>query len=160
MSVVSGGSAPRPNRAGVVLKIVGGAGVLLSLVGLWYHTTCLSVDYSRQPRPPYFFQAWYTMAGINIVLLLAGIVLGIALIRGVVKWVSLFVALQVLIVLDTFLPGLFWLHPRLGLSIAAASGISSGTIFQIIVLFPIWGSIAAIWAVRRIRLRHEESVRA
>jgi hypothetical protein len=160
VSVAIDDSAPRRHRADVVLRIVGGAGVLLSLVGLWYHATCLAADYSREPRPPYFFQAWYTMAGINIVLLLAGIALGVALIRGMVKWVSLFVALQVLIVLDTFLPGLFWLHPRLGLSIAAASGISSGTIFQVIVLFPIWGSVAAIWAVRRIRPRHEESVRA
>ena len=160
MSAVTEDSAPRRSRAGVVLKIVGGAGVLLSLVGLWYHATCLTVDYSREPRPPYFFQAWYTMAGINIALLLAGIVLGIALIRGMVKWVPLFVALQVLIVFDTFLPGLFWLHPRLGGSIAAASGLSSGTIFQVIVLFPVWGSVAAIWALRRIRPRHEVSVRA
>jgi hypothetical protein len=159
MTSVSEDSKSR-HRAAVVLKIVGWAGVALSLVGLWYHAMYLSADYSRMPQPPYFFQAWYTMAGINIVLLVAGIVLGIGLIRGLTRWVSLFVVLQALIALDTFVPGLLWLHPRFGQSIGAASGISGGTIFQVIVLFPIWGSIAAIWAARRIKPTHEESVRA
>ncbi len=159
MTSANGDSASQ-HRAAVVLKIVGWASVALSAVGLWYHATCVSADYSRAPRPPYFFQAWYTMAGINIVLLIAGIALGIGLIRGLAKWVTPFVVLQLAVVLDAFIPGALWLHPRFGPSIAAASGISGGTIFQVVVLLPIWGSIAAIWAARRLRSRHEEWVRA
>jgi hypothetical protein len=148
------------HRATIVLKIVGWAGVVLSLGGLWYHATYLRADYSRIPQPLYFFQAYYTMAGINIVLLIAGILLGVAFIRGNPKWVPLFVTLQAVVVLDAFVPGAFWLHPRFGSSIAAAGGISGGTMLQVIVLFPIWGSLAALWAARRIPPADEEPIRA
>jgi hypothetical protein len=90
------------------------------------------------------------MAGINIALLVAGIVVGVQLVRGCGAWVRALLIIQILVVLDTFVPGVLWLHSRFGSSIAAASGISGGTIFQVLALFPIWGPLAGWWAARRV----------
>ena len=133
-----------------MLKVVGGSSVALGVIGLWYHLTYLTADYSGRKNPPYFFQAWYTMAAVNIALLVAGILVGLQLLRGQARWIRTFVILEVLVILDTFVPGALWLNPRFGSSIAAASGIAGGTIFQVIILFPIWGSLAGLWAARRL----------
>ena len=138
------------SRALSVLRIVGGFSVVLGVIGLWYHFRYLSADYSRHEHPPYFFLAWYTMAAVNIALLVAGILVGVQLVRGRARWTKAFVILEILVVLDTLIPGALWLNPRFGSSVAAASGIAGGTFFQILTLFPIWGSVACIWAARRI----------
>ncbi len=90
------------------------------------------------------------MAGVNIALLVAGILVGLQLVRRRVRWVRALVVLQILIVIDSVVPGVLWLNPRFGSSIGAASGISGGTIIGVIALFPIWGSLAGLWAARRI----------
>ena|ERR1039457_1788853 len=138
-------------HARLILRIVGGFSVVLAFAGLGYIAAYLRVDYSTRPQPPCFFQAWHIMASIDAVLLICGVLLGIALLRCKVAFVTAFVVLQALVVAYSFAPGLFWLNPRYGSSIAAASGISAGTIVPVFVLFPVWGSIAAIAAARRIR---------
>jgi hypothetical protein len=135
--------------ARILLRIVGGFSILLALFGGWYHVLYLTADYSRRDNPPYFFQAWYFMAGINIALLLASLLIGLQLIRGRATWVRAFIVVEALILLDAIVPGLLWLNPRFGASIAAASGISEGTGAHVITLFPFWGSVAALWAARR-----------
>jgi hypothetical protein len=139
------------NGARILLRIVGGFAVLLALFGAYYHGLYLGADYSRRGNPPYFFQAWHIMASINIALLIASFIIGIQLIRARATWVGAFVATEALILLDAILPGFFWLQPRFGSSIAAASGIAGGTGAHLITLFPFWGSVAALWASRRIR---------
>jgi hypothetical protein len=138
------------DRAVVTLKAIGAVCVVLGLLGLAYHYSYLSADYSGRDNPPYFFQAWHIMAGINIALLLASIVAGIQLFRGKAGWVGAFLVIETLIVVEALLPGLLWLNPRFGRGIAAASGISGGTAVQLIVLFPLWGSGGALWAKRRL----------
>jgi hypothetical protein len=91
------------------------------------------------------------MAGINIVLLIAALVAGIRLVNLKTSWVVAFVVIESLILLDSIVPGFLWLHPRLGESVGAASGISGGGIFHVVTLFPIWGSLMAVVSARRIR---------
>ena len=148
------------NRARQVLRIVGGSGIVLALVGLSYIALYLSFDYSARPEPLYFYQAWHVMASINAALLVCGLLLGISLLRGRVRFVPAFVLLKAVVVVFSFLPGFFWLNPRYGSSIAAASGISGGIVVEIVVLFPIWGSIAAIAAARCIRKAEVEATYA
>jgi hypothetical protein len=138
-------------RAKLVLRIVGGSSIVFGLLGLWYHFTFLTVDYSHRGTAPYFYQAWHIMAGVNIALLLIGVVLGIAFVRLRVRALPFFIALQSLVVIDSVVPGLLWLKPTYGRSIAEASGISGGTILELISLFPLWGSAAGVWAVRQLR---------
>jgi hypothetical protein len=134
--------------------------VVLGVLGLLYHLSYLTTDYSGRETPPYFYQAWYTMATINIALLIAGIVVGVQLVRRKARWIWAFLILEVLVVLDTFGPGLLWLHPRFGLSIGAATGIAGGTFVQVFILFPIWGSLAGLWAARRLNTQAHGPFRA
>ena len=143
----------KSSRAALILKVVGWSSIALSSLGLWYHGACLSADYSQRDTPPYFYQAWHIMAGVNIALLVSGVLVGVQLVLGRARWVRALVVLQILIVVDTFLPGGLWLNQRFGSSIAAASGISGGTIIGVMALFPIWGSWAGLWAARRIGAR-------
>ena len=141
----------RAKGARILLRTVGGFSVLLALFGAWYHFLYLTADYSRRENPPYFFQAWHIMAAINIALLLASLVIGVQLVRAQPTWVGAFVVVEAIILLDAVVPGFLWLHPRFGASIAAASGIAGGTGAHLITLFPFWGSVAALWAARRMR---------
>jgi hypothetical protein len=147
-------------RASLMLKIVGWSSIVLSAMGLWYHATYMTADYSQAGMPPYFYQAWRIMAGVNIGLLLVGILVGVQLVRGRVRWVRALVILQVVVVIDCIAPGLLWLNPRFGRGVAAASGISGGTMIGVIALFPIWGSWAGLWAARRISRQSLDSAGA
>jgi hypothetical protein len=138
-------------RATLVLRIVGWSSIVFGLLGLWYHFSYLSVDYSRRGMAPYFYQAWHIMAAVNIALLLVGVALGIAFVRLRIRALPFFIVLQTLVILDAIVPGFLWLSPKYGRSIGEASGISGGTILELVVLFPLWGSIAAAWAVRKLR---------
>jgi hypothetical protein len=91
------------------------------------------------------------MSGISIVLLIAGLVAGMRLVKLKTSWVVAFVVIETLILLNGIAPGFLWLHPRLGESVAAASGISGGAVFHVVTLFPIWGSVTAVISARRIR---------
>jgi hypothetical protein len=149
----------RVGRPRLVLQIVGATSSLLSLVGLWFDVAYLMADYScMKDVPPYFFQVHYTMAGIDIALLIAGVVLGIVLMRGIAVWAFLLIGLQLMIVLKWWVVGGLWLDPTLGRTIATATGSSGGTIVHLVILFPIWGSVAALWAYRRVHQEGRSSV--
>jgi hypothetical protein len=144
-------SESRSRAARSALRIVGLVAVALSLYGFWYHATILGSDFSTEDNPPYFFHAWYTMTGISILLLLAALLSGIQLMRGRAKWVTAFIAVETLILLTFMAFSALWLHPRWGTSIAAATGISGGSLIHVLTLFVIWGPIVAIISARQIR---------
>ena len=139
----------RPGAA--LLRIAGIGAVTLSSLGLVYMALYLSVDYSRRERPPYFFQAWYTMVSVNAVVLILAILIGIDFIRLRTGRVRAFLVVEGLILIAAFIPGMLWLNQTIGHSVAAASGISGGLIFQEITLFPFWGSALAVVGSRRLR---------
>ena len=131
---------------GYVLIAFGIANMLYALGGLcfalpvmfWFHTT-----FEPDPELPYFAQAFFTMASINIFFLVCLIVTGFYLIRKTFK-VILFCNILFALELIYFLSiGFFcWPNPRFGMSIAAATGIGNmGIAWQIMTGYPIIGLI-------------------
>jgi hypothetical protein len=144
--------APRPKGASA-LRLVGISSVVLSSLGLIYLGFFLGGDYSRREHPPFFSQAWYMMAGIKATLLIGALLAGLDFLALRTRRVTAFVVLEALILLTVFVPGMLWLNPVIGSSVAAASGIFGGMFFHVATLFPLWGSALAIWASRRLRLQ-------
>jgi hypothetical protein len=78
------------------------------------------------------------------------LVIGVQFVRLRPRLVPLFVGVMVFEVLYFFGIGFFWTSPALGMSVAGATGIANGGLmFQFITLFPLWGSLLARWARRR-----------
>jgi hypothetical protein len=76
---------------------------------------------------------------------------GVQLIRKKTNWAFVLLAIVVLEIAYFLVVGWLWAHPPNRVSIAAASGVSSGGLmYQIYVVFPIWGPLLALWARRRI----------
>jgi len=146
----------RPRR---LLRFVGVAGIIFAALGLWYNGTTVFAEFSPGPSEPYFSSAFYAMSAICVVCYGILIYVGIQFARLKTSALSLFVGLMVFEVAYFFAVGAFWTAPGLGSSIAAASGVANGgLVFQLLILFPLWGPLLARWAKNRIELRPSEAV--
>jgi hypothetical protein len=149
------GEKKLPRRA---LIVVGGASVILGLIGIAFNVFTLFRDYTSvlqevkgEVAPDQFYTAFYIMSGICLSLYTALLVIGIQLIRQRSRWAFGLLGVMALEVLYYLATGVLWRSSQYRLSIAAATGISSGAlIFQAIVLFPIWGPWIAIWSHRKL----------
>lgn len=134
---------------------VGLVAIILGSRGLWFNFNSLSVHYSVDDKLPYFYQAFYFMSGICLVCYLALIGCGFQFLRGQVSAVGLFIGILAFECVYFLGLGLTWAilsyHLSVGSSVAAATGVANGGLmYQFNILFPIWGSIAAYWAKRRL----------
>jgi hypothetical protein len=137
------------DRPRLVLRIVGWVGVLFALFGLWSDKLDLSIcPISQQPAE--LRAAYYTMAGADIVILIAAFLVAGGLTTGWPKWVPYFVAVQFLVLLNNLVPIWLWSIPHIGHGIAKGPPIySSGTGLFFLTLYPFWSSLAAVWAAHR-----------
>ena len=134
--------------------------ILSCLFGLFYIfsslITAFSGGFESVENQPYFHQAFYIMSSICIVLKLCLICFSVDLLRGNLRTVNLFAAVLIFEILYTFSIGAFWLHPKLGRSIAGASGVANGGLMaQFIVLLPLWAPI--VLRVAKRKLQHQST---
>lgn len=140
------------------LIVVGITSLILGLIGIAYNSVTLFADYSSvlqdmrdEVEPGQFYAALYVMSGICVAFYAALLIVGIQLIRQRSSWAFGLLGIIVLEVLYYFAIGVMWRSSQYGLSVGAATGVSSGGLsFQAFVLFPIWGPWIALWARRRI----------
>lgn len=148
-----------PSRARLALRTVGVLALLSAAFGLWYNAVTLSTVYpdalfeSIVAEPtPYFRQAFYLMSAICVVLFITLAWCGVQFLRLSPNWWWLFALIGVLELLFIPVVGQLWLHPTLGMSIGAATGLASGGLApQLIVLFPIWGPLVVWFAQKSLR---------
>jgi glucan phosphoethanolaminetransferase (alkaline phosphatase superfamily) len=147
----------------IFLIVLGVVSVISAAFGLFYNMTTLWANHSgafeeltRKENLIYFHQAFYAMSAFCIISYLLLFFFGIAFLKSKTRYVSFFVALLVSEVIYFFLIGsVGWGLKRAGHSIAAASGVANGGLMaQFIILFPIWGSIIALWAKKTIQNTH------
>jgi hypothetical protein len=149
----------RDKLAYLALRVVGGSSIILGLLGLAYNSAMLSADYSSSfldmnddVNPRQFYRALYVMSGICVAFYVALIAIGVQLVRKNSGWVKGLLGIIIVEVCYYLTIGILWTSPQYGMSVAAASGVSSGGLsFQAFTLFPIWGPWVAFWASRRQR---------
>jgi hypothetical protein len=91
------------------------------------------------------------MSGICVALYVLLLTSGVQLIRNKPNWAFVLLAVVVLEIAYFLDVGWLWAHSPNAVSIAAASGVSSGGLmYQVYVVFPIWGPLLALWARRKI----------
>ena len=147
----------RERLAPLALRGVGACSVVFGLLGLAYNSATLFADYSSSSlemnddvNPGQFYTAFYVMSGICVAFYVTLLIVAVQLIRGNYGWARVLLVIVVLEVLYYLSVGALWTSPHYGMSVAAASGVSSGGLsFQAFTLFPIWGPWVALWASRR-----------
>jgi hypothetical protein len=140
-------------------RVVGACSILFGLLGLTYNAVTLFVDCSYSfldmnddVNLGQFYPVFYMMSGICIAFYVALTVVGVQLIRKKFGWAKGLLGIIVLEVIYYLVIGLLWTSPQYGMSVGAATGVSSGGLsFQAFTLFPIWGPWVAMWASRRER---------
>jgi hypothetical protein len=148
-------------KAKVFLMVVGVASIILAALGFWYNSATLFADFSglvQESDIPYFYPAFYTMSTICILCYVVLLVCGIQFVRLRTGLFPLFVGILIFEVVYFFSLGTMWLNPKVGMSIAAATGVANGGLtFQGFVLFLLWAPLLAGWAGKRIRKSGEPS---
>lgn len=139
-----------PASALMTVRIVGGTSAVCAGLGIVATlTTVRNILRGKADdltdSAPLFRQVFFLFSSINVAfnLLLGSI--AVALLLGFpISWWQ-FLAVFVLQIIY-FLPlGILWRHPRLGMSIATASGCGNvGISFPFLCLVPIWGPVA-LW---------------
>lgn len=94
---------------------------------------------------PHFRQMFFLFSVLNVVFnILLGLIAGALLLGYPIPWWQ-FVAVFVPQVVYVLFLGVMWRHPRLGMSIGAATGCGNvGITLPFLCLLPIWGPIA-LW---------------
>ena len=89
------------------------------------------------------------MSTICIVCYILLMVTGVQFVRGKTGLARLFTGVLIFEVVYFFSVAMMWLMPKIGMSVAAASGVANGGLaFQIITLFPLWAPFTVRWAIR------------
>ena len=143
-----------PDRA---LMIVGASSLVFALLGFWYNSTTLFLDFTpllaelnKEGDFSNFYNVFYLMSGICLGFYIALFASGVQLLRKNAAWVVVLLCVIGLEAIYFLLLGLLWSRSTQAHTIAAASGVSSGGLMvQVFTLFPIWAPIVAIWAKRR-----------
>jgi len=143
------------------LRGVGIVALLCASLGLTYNLTGLANSAvfrtpSHSQKFPFFFPAYYTMTAVCVICYLLLAICGIQFLRGRVRWVLTFVPLMTFEVVYVFAISALWMSPSIGLSVGAATGVANGgLLFQFLIWFPLWGSVLACLAKRKLERRVE-----
>lgn len=142
-----------------LLRALGVMAVVLALAGFVYTGTSIfwvaagTVDQlALELNAPHVHASFYTLASICILFYSAILLCGVQFfrLRGRLWW--LFAVVLLLEVALQFVVGRLWLHPTLGQSIAAATGIALGGLtFQFFLGFPLWAPVVAYLCNRSLR---------
>ena len=142
--------------AQTLIRAVGVVAIGCAAYGLYYNSTTFHATFRRPPEPDepvYFRQAFYTLSAICIVFYVLLGWVGVAFVIGRSGLWSLFVALMVAEVTFFIAVTALWRYSPHAMSIAAASGVSSGGLMaQFIILFPLWAPIIVWFAQQRLRM--------
>jgi len=135
------------------MKIIGVFSIVLAGLGLSYNATTLFGDFSEvveEREIPHFYPAFYAMSAICIICYALLVLCGIQFLRLRTGLLALFIALLVFEVVYFFSIVMLWGIPKLGMSVAAATGVANGgLVFQGLILFPLWAPFVARWAAKR-----------
>jgi hypothetical protein len=146
----------QPRVARITLRIVGAVVLLCAAFGLFYNSVSFiavasgAADTIDPESPmPYFRSAFYALSAICVICYLALVWCGIQFVRARPDLWALFSIVLVVEVLSYLTAGWLWRNPTLGVSVAAATGISQGGMMpQVFILLPLWGPIA-VWFAKR-----------
>ena len=139
-----------PASALITVRIVGGTSAVCA--GLGVVATLTTVRNVLRGKAddltdgaPFFRQMFFLFSSINVAFnLLLGLIAGAILLDFQISWwqfLAVFVPQMIYIVSL----GVLWRHPRLGMSIGAATGCGNvGITFPFLCLLPIWGPVA-LW---------------
>jgi hypothetical protein len=142
-----------PASALMTVRIVGGTAAVCA--GLGAVATLATVSNVLRGKAgdiaesaPLFRKMFFLFSGISVAFNILLALIAAALLMGFpISWWQ-FAAVFLPQVLYIFSLGIFWRHPRLGMSIAAASGCGNvGLTVPFLCLLPIWGPIALWLAV-------------
>ena len=136
----------------LIVRSVGAIALACALFGLYYNfgTFRNVLRSSREATdPPRFREAFYVMSAICV--FFYGILgwMGIDFLFGnSERWV-VFVVVLFAETIYFLAVGMLWARSTHGMSIAAASGISSGGLMvQLFILFPVWAPVV-VWLARQ-----------
>lgn len=133
--------------------------ILCAAFGLLYNAQSFVVaitggfaEVIEQYDMAHFYPAFYVMSAICIVFYGLLFWCGVQFVRLRLGWAYVFTALLLVEVLYFLSIGFFgWHLDVVGMSVAGASGVGNGgLVVQFVILLPLWGPIAVIWAKRRI----------
>lgn len=142
------------------LITIGIVSIICAILGLLYNIATLLTSFSgafekliKEQNLIYFYPSFYAMSGICIVFYLLLIFCGIYFLRLQVRFAYLFITVMLCEVLYFLSLGFVgWQLKGASLSIAAATGVANGGLMaQFIILFPLWGTILALWARKNIQ---------
>ena len=127
--------------------------VLCCLFGLFYNSSSLisasSGAFENVDDQPYFYQAFYSMSVICIVFYLCLLGFSIDFIRGNFRTVIPFTGVLIIEVVYFFSIGSLWMDPKIGMSVAGATGVANGGLMaQFIILLPLWAPIV-LWVAKQ-----------
>ncbi len=138
-------------KARVILIFIGVISVIFSLLGFLYNFISLINVVPHKQETPYFYSAYYTMSAICIACFIVLLLCGVQFIRLRSGIFPLFAGILIFEVVYIFSIGVTWLIPKVGLNIAAATGVANGGLTcQLLVLFPLWAPFLAGWASNKI----------
>jgi hypothetical protein len=145
-----------PRNGRILFRIVGIVTILLALFGLLYNASSFYAvasgaldDLVTQSSQPYLLQAFYVMSSICVAFYVLLLICGIQFLRQSASLLWLFVGVVLAEIAFHLVVRSLWHHSTLSLSIAGATGISSGGLVpQAFLLFPLWAPIA-VWFARR-----------
>ena len=140
----------------IVRKILGFVALILAGFGIYYnsHTGYIALTGGFGGEGPgatedFFYVAFAVMSLVCVVCYILLCCFGVKLIRGISFNRVCFRELMIFEVVYFFTVSGLWLVPRIGSSIAAASGVANGgMIAQFLILFPVVGPIT-LWLTER-----------
>jgi len=145
---------PERKKARITMIVLGTISIAVAGSGIWYNVTALFTDFSgvtRQQDTPYFYPAFYVMSGLCLACYISLLTCGVQFLRSRMNLFRLFVGTVIFEVLYFFTISALWMVPRIGMSVAAATGVASGGLmFQGSILFPLWAPFVARWAVTQL----------
>ncbi len=138
----------------LAIRSVGIASIFTAICGIWYTIKVLWLLHSNIPsdsEAPYFAPFLYAMSLICMSFYISLLFFGIQFLRLRTELYLLFIGTVVLEVGYFCFVAAFWTFPipTVAFSIAAATGINAGLLFQFLILFPLWAPFTVVWARRR-----------
>jgi hypothetical protein len=139
------------------MMTVGVIALLCAAFGLYYNASSLLVSFhgafsevTQKEDQPYFYTAFYIMSVICIICYALLLWCGVEFVCLKFARAWLFTGLLVFEVVYFFCIGLLWMVPRIGMSVAGATGVANGGLMvQFIIVFPLWAPFVVHWARKR-----------
>jgi hypothetical protein len=155
---VSMQTTPLPPRRTNIPAIVVGATILVAaILGLFYNAASAAGAFMgvfdpliQTQKLTWFYHAFFVMSGICVFCYAVLFACGIDLVRSHLRSTLIVTMIFALEVVYFFSIGPLWLHPTLGHSIGAATGVANGGLMiQFMIALPLWAPIVLWWAKLR-----------